>query len=655
MQQLPYRDITIRWHWPSTAALVARQKHQWWNDVPPLDEIDFQRRSFIPNSGWPLAYDDVARYERRAAELIGCDDGQFTAADLAEYDKGDVSFDKLERWVNETHIVRQNREIKTSDRIMVLLNATVVSIDVETGSPAVKGLEVAREGQRAKFDGARNYILALGGVETARLLLNVQSEHPELFGGSSSALGRYYMGHISGSFADIKFRDPNFAEHFLNIKSRRSFARRRLTLSANMQLQRELPNVAFWPENLPLFDVGHRSGFLSLAYIMLNMPSLRRHLVAEVILKMQAGRDAKLWPHFKNLFMDFEGATGGLAQVIQQRYSYGRQLPRFFVKNRSGIYPLRFHSEQVPDPANRICLINERDWLGARSVKIDFKFGSTELAQVKRALKVIDESLRRFGIGQLIYGENEEVDDLLRRVTPDGLHQIGSTRMSSSPSSGVVNENCRVFEFENLYIGGSSVFPTAGQASPTFPAVALAMRLSDHLARQKLKSTILTQSSQGNCGSRISNDPLSILFVTASYYPAVQYGGPIYTVHSLARALAERGNSVVVYTTNVGDDETRHMSTAYTRVLDGVTVHYFPTIIDRIYLSMLMNDNLRRHIDKFDVVHAQGAFLYPTVAARRAASRAGVPFVFSPRGMLVGALIKKKNFLSVSSMGSGKL
>jgi choline dehydrogenase-like flavoprotein len=61
-------------------------------------------------------------------------------------------------------------------------------------------------------------------------------------------------------------------------------------------------------------------------------------------------------------------------------------------------------------------------------------------------------------------------------------HHMGTTRMADSPRNGVVNKNCRVHGVENLYVAGSSVFPTSGFVNPTLTIVALALRLADHLS-----------------------------------------------------------------------------------------------------------------------------------------------------------------------------
>jgi len=135
---------------------------------------------------------------------------------------------------------------------------------------------------------------------------------------------------------------------------------------------------------------------------------------------------------------------------------------------------------------------------------------------------------------------------------------------------------------------------------------------------------------------------MQILQVTASYYPAVRYGGPTYTTHSLARALVRRGHDVQVYTTNVdGLGQNKHDE--YIANLDGVIVHYFPSPLPRIYWSYSMLKAFRDHIAEFDIVHAHGSFMYTSTAARRWATAARLPFVLSPRGMLVGDLIRSKN------------
>ncbi|HUI62346.1 MAG TPA: glycosyltransferase [Steroidobacteraceae bacterium] len=137
---------------------------------------------------------------------------------------------------------------------------------------------------------------------------------------------------------------------------------------------------------------------------------------------------------------------------------------------------------------------------------------------------------------------------------------------------------------------------------------------------------------------------LRILHVVPTYYPAVRYGGPIRSVHGLASALARRGHDVHVYTTNM-DGET-DMDVALDRPveLDGVHVRYFSVPrLRRLCWSPGLEQELRRTVSSFDIVHLHSVFLLPTRAAARAAAGAGVPYVLAPRGMLVRDMIRRRN------------
>jgi glycosyltransferase involved in cell wall biosynthesis len=137
---------------------------------------------------------------------------------------------------------------------------------------------------------------------------------------------------------------------------------------------------------------------------------------------------------------------------------------------------------------------------------------------------------------------------------------------------------------------------------------------------------------------------LKLLHVVPTYLPATRYGGPIYSVHGLCKALAARGHAVHVFTTNVNGPGDSPVPLGQAVDLDGVKVWYFPSRrLRRLYWSPPMARALRREIGCFDLVHLHSVFLWPTWAAARAARAAGVPYVLSPRGMLVQELIRRKS------------
>src|SRR5204863_3607521 len=136
-----------------------------------------------------------------------------------------------------------------------------------------------------------------------------------------------------------------------------------------------------------------------------------------------------------------------------------------------------------------------------------------------------------------------------------------------------------------------------------------------------------------------------ILHVVPTYLPATRYGGPIVSVHGLARALAARGHHVHVFTTNVDGDGTSDVPLGIPVPMHKVQVHYFASPLRRLYYSPAMGRALRS-IGEFDIVHTHSLFLWPTYAAARAARKADVPYVVSPRGMLVPELIARKSALA---------
>lgn len=136
---------------------------------------------------------------------------------------------------------------------------------------------------------------------------------------------------------------------------------------------------------------------------------------------------------------------------------------------------------------------------------------------------------------------------------------------------------------------------------------------------------------------------MRLLHVVPTYLPATRYGGPIYAVHGLCRALAARGHDIDVFTTNVDGPGDSDVPLGVPVALDGVSIRYFPSTYRRLYYSPRMRHALNELVAGYDAVHLHSVFLWPTYAAARTARRRGVPYIVSPRGMLVPDLIARKS------------
>jgi glycosyltransferase involved in cell wall biosynthesis len=137
---------------------------------------------------------------------------------------------------------------------------------------------------------------------------------------------------------------------------------------------------------------------------------------------------------------------------------------------------------------------------------------------------------------------------------------------------------------------------------------------------------------------------MRILQVIPAYLPATRYGGPSYSVHGLSRGLASLGHEVHVFTTNVDGPGTSDVPVGVPVDMDGVSVWYFEARMPRrLFYSAELRRALLREVHKFAIVHLHSVFLWPTAAAARIAARTSVPYVLSPRGMLVRDLVQRRS------------
>ena len=143
---------------------------------------------------------------------------------------------------------------------------------------------------------------------------------------------------------------------------------------------------------------------------------------------------------------------------------------------------------------------------------------------------------------------------------------------------------------------------------------------------------------------------MRILHVIPSYLPAVRYGGPIFAIHSLCKATAARGHEVQVFTTNIDGPRNSPVPIGVPVNWERIRVRYFACpLLRRLYWAPALGRALEREIRKFDALHLHSVFLWPTWAAARAARKANVPYVLSPRGMLVRDLIARRSWLTKSA------
>lgn len=463
----------------------------WWGGrCLPFDEVDFSPREFAPGTDWPLSYEEIEVWHPSAAEFLKCGHNFFSPPNSPTL-REEKLLCSLERWSPETNLGHAYKHgLHSSRLITVLLGASVSQIHLSASQTSVAALTVS-DGERWATYNVPNCILACGGLESTRLLLCTAKKYPPLFEGAHSVLGRGYMGHISGKIADIVLNDPSMIEDFDFFQDGSAYVRRRLTLDTQTMRDARVLNIAMWIDNPPFHDHQHRNAILSAVWLLLSIPAVGRRLIAEGVRLAHLGpKPYQFAKHITNLFRSPISTLKASAALIFERFLARPRKPGFIVRNAAGRYALHYHAEQLPRADSVIRLSEEADLTGMPRLTIDLKFSTEDAASVIRAHDLIDQQLRRVGVGRLEYRMSRDLlhQSVLSQAS-DGFHQLGTTRMSADPSKGIVDENLKVHGFSNLHVLSTSTFPSSGQANPTFLVVALAFRLASHLASARLSFT----------------------------------------------------------------------------------------------------------------------------------------------------------------------
>jgi choline dehydrogenase-like flavoprotein len=118
-------------------------------------------------------------------------------------------------------------------------------------------------------------------------------------------------------------------------------------------------------------------------------------------------------------------------------------------------------------------------------VEVRIAFSDLDVRTVVTTHALIKKQFRESGTGELIYNEKTLAGDVLDKLRSfdSAAHHAGTTRMSADQRNGVVDKNCRVHGTQNLFVAGSSVFPTSSHANPTLTIVTLALRLAAHVKK----------------------------------------------------------------------------------------------------------------------------------------------------------------------------
>jgi len=438
----------------------------WSGWCRPLDVIDFERRDDVPYSGWPFSRALLDPFYMRAQEICELGPYQYDPAYWESRGLGRQVHLRRDRFVSTVYQLSPptffgtayRADLERADGVTVLLFANVVEIPCAENADAVTGLQVATLAGNRFAVRARQYVLAAGGLENARILLASRSTVPTGLGNQHDLVGRFFMEHLHINTA---FFMPSDVPHDAAFYSRRqSFGRfgviGALRLSDACLRQERLLGLSvflepaiFRPESVQ--QAQQADGYQSLVHLM---DSVRNRRYPQGFLR-----------HLWNVVTD-PAATGTTTYW------------RLFMRGDG--FQLAVRTEQAPNPDSRVTLSSDRDALGVPRIRLDWRLTDLDIRTIERGWELLAQELGRAGLGRVHMPETM-VEQPWQDYLWGGAHHIGTTRMADDPRQGVVDRDSRVHGLANLYVAGSSVFPTGGFSNPTLTIVALALRLARHL------------------------------------------------------------------------------------------------------------------------------------------------------------------------------
>ena len=446
--------------------------NHWGGACRPLDEIDFEARDWLPYSGWPFNRAHLVPFYERAQSVLQLGPFAYAGNDWETAERPQAAF----RADTFTSAVFQQSpptrfgqvyrdEIRNASNIDTYLYANVLEIETNESARAATRLRVASLERNDFFVSARVFVVATGGIENARLLLLSNRFNRRGLGNQNDLVGRFFMDHPiigpgqAGIIAPSGFPLPFYEENTeVEIVSEGTARKANLwgfiTPTEKMLRREKLLNCGIAVR--PIIQA-EPTGVVS-----------ARHIKSSLF----SGK----WPdkfgeHIGNVVSDLDDITFHAYRKLTENET-------------TTMIEIMYWAEPSPNPDSRVYLSSERDALGQKRVVLDWQLTERDKKNKQKILQKLATELGGAGLGRLGTDPAVWSEDQMT-LAESSHHHMGTTRMHKDPKQGVTDPNCRVHGVSNVYIAGSSLFPTVGHANPTITIVTLALRLADHI-KQKM-------------------------------------------------------------------------------------------------------------------------------------------------------------------------
>ncbi len=499
LRQVKSEGIRIKAY--SRERVLGGASTTWSGLASPLDPVDFQPRPFLRYSGWPISREDLLPYYEKATQAYGFASLKLFGPDgFSEVKAGndrEFTWDDLEEKTFLAAAKPQNfgrmfQSIFSQPGIDLYLDATLIRLEQDDSAKGqgqrpriARGVLRTSTGHSATV-AATVFIIATGGIENARILLNSRDCCPQGLGNEQDQVGRYFMNHPKDPHGLIHLKTPlHELPYYFGCLFQGYAGYGGIRLKESVQVEKSCLNTYVRFE--PLFPWSDNRGVESLIFLVKRSTLLLETWKARAVERIvslrdyaETGDDTKL-QNDRKTWWDWGGLFGAIATNLPMVLRY------VFARLQEGAHPaihivrMRNFMEMEPDPENRVVLSGEQDPYGQPMPSVYHQTTERDRQSLITLHQTLAAEVHKMGLGEL---SSELETSEPWPITYDASHHLGTTRMGTDPATSVVTPDGRLHSVANVYMAGSSVFPTSGCANPTFTIVALAIRLAEHLRDQ---------------------------------------------------------------------------------------------------------------------------------------------------------------------------
>ena len=413
-------------------------------------DINFENKEF---TSWPITYEELTHYYKLASSKLNINFEQiWSKKDVTEEnipsffkDKkfSDFEFKKFiwKKPIFNCKDYLKNYQLKFNN-FTLISNTKVLRLFQNNLDGRINYLEAKTKNNDTVKIESQFFIIANGGIEAPRLLLNSNSNSDLGIGNFHNMVGKCLMTHPKANIGlmslnkSIKINNPIFNE-----SSKKSFLRYGIGFkSTNNLLNHYLQFTPYYNHD-----------FLNPLNLLINKKNINEHL-----------------PEYQ---FTLKNNIKNLKLLLRNKlFTSGS------IEKESREFIIRAYLDQYPEINNKIYLSNKKDMHGIQKVSIDWNYSLKDKDDFLRFFNYFSDFIIKNKLGNIHFVENWNLKGI-------HSHFIGTTRMGNNPKNSVVNSNCKVHDVPNLFIAGPSVFPTGGHANPFLTIIALSLRLSEYLTK----------------------------------------------------------------------------------------------------------------------------------------------------------------------------